>query len=256
MNPSPAKSPADIATARVAPGEAQTFVLLHGAFHGGWCWPRIAGPLRAAGHAVFTPTLTGLGERSHLISTTLTLDVMVNDLVNVFEFEDLRNVVLVAHSFGGAVATGAASRLRSRIRHLVLLDSLLVLQSGQCPFDALPPAAAAERRRQAQATSGGLSIPVPAPAAFGVTDPLDAAWLTARCTPHPLSTYESPLHFDGELAAGLPTTYVAVTPYYGSTAAARDYARSRADWSYVEIEAGHDAMVTSPQRVLDLLAEL
>jgi pimeloyl-ACP methyl ester carboxylesterase len=233
-----------------------TFVLLHGAFHGGWCWPRVAEPLRAAGHRVFTPTLTGLGERSHLISRHITLDVMVNDLVNVFEFEELNDVVLVAHSFAGVIATGAASRLRSRIRHLVLLDSLLVLQSGQSPFDAVPPEAATERRKQAQATSGGLSIPVPLPAAFGVTDPLDAAWLNAKCTPHPLSTYESPLHFEGEPCAGLPVSYVAVTPYYGSTAAAREHARSRADWRYVEIEAGHDAMITSPQRVLDLLFSL
>ena len=239
-----------------AKNSSQTFVLLHGAFHGGWCWPRVAGPLRAAGHRVYTPTLTGLGERSHLLSTDITLDVMVNDLVNVFEFEELTDVVLVAHSFAGVVATGAASRLRSRIRQVVLLDSLLVLQSGKSPFDSLPPEAAAERRRQAQATSGGLSIPSPAPAAFGVTDPLDAAWLTAKCTAHPLSAYASPLHFEGEIFAGLPVTYVAVTPHYASTVSARDYARSRADWRYIEVEAGHDAMVTSPQRVLELLLAL
>ena len=232
------------------------FVLLHGAFHGGWCWPRIAEPLRAAGHRVFTPTLTGLGERSHLMTTDITLDVMVNDLVNVFEFEELTDVVLVAHSFAGVVATGAVSRLRHRIRHLVLLDSLLVLQSGQSPFDALLPAVAAERRKLAQATSSGLSIPVPLPAAFGVTDPLDAAWLTAKCTPHPLSAYESPLHFEGAPCAGLPVSYVAVTPHYGATVAAREHAKSRADWCYIEIEAGHDAMITSPQRVLDLLFSL
>ena len=248
--------PIEDTTPTGASDEAKTFVLLHGAFHGGWCWPRVTDPLRAAGHRVLTPTLTGLGERAHLISTAITLDLMVQDLVNVFEYEELTDVVLVAHSFAGVIATGAASRLRARIRHLVLLDSLLVLQSGDSPFDSIPPEAAAERRKQAQVSSGGLSIPVPAPAAFGVTDPLDAARLKAKCTPHPLSTYESPLHFDGELAAGLPATYVAVTPYYGSTAAARSYARGRIDWRYVEIEAGHDAMVTSPQAVLDLLDAL
>ena len=236
--------------------EATTYVLLHGAFHGGWCWRRVAEPLRAAGHRVFTPTLTGLGERAHLISTHVTIDVMVNDLVNVLEFEDLNNVVLVAHSFGGIVATGALAHVRKRLAKLVLLDSLLVLKSGNSPFMAIPPEAAAARRKQAQVTSSGVSIPVPEAAAFGVTAPQDAAWLNAKCTPHPLASYESPLHFTEPVASSLPVTYVAVTPYYSATVTARDHAKTRSDWRYIEIEAGHDAMVTSPEKVLQILRDL
>jgi pimeloyl-ACP methyl ester carboxylesterase len=237
-------------------GPAQTFLLLHGSCHGGWCWTRVAEPLRAAGHRVFTPTLTGLGERSHLMSGSITLAVMVKDIVNVLEFEDLSDVVIAAHSFGGVIATGVADRVPGRIRHLVLLDSLLVLQSGQSAFMALPAVVAAERRRLAQACSGGMSVPVPAAAAYGITDALDAAWIQAKCTPQPLSSYDSPLHFTGPIGNGLPVTYVAVTPHYAATVAGRDYARTRADWRYLEIEAGHDAMVTSPQAVLDILLTL
>lgn len=95
----------------------KTYVLLHGAWHGGWCWKRVAEPLRASGHQVYTPTQTGLGERSHLLSENLTLDIFIQDLVNVLEWEDLTDVVLVGHSFGGVVITGAADRVPGRIRH-------------------------------------------------------------------------------------------------------------------------------------------
>lgn len=232
----------------------KTFVLLHGAWHGGWCWKRVADPLRADGHAVCTPTQTGLGERSHLLSNALTLDVFVQDLVNVLEFEDLRDVILVGHSFGGIAVSGAADRVPQRIRHLVFLDSLLV-ESGQSPFSVVPPQVAQARRRLAHEFSAGVSMPVPDPDAFGVRDPADAQWLRARCTPHPLSTYESALTLDHPLGNGLPATYVAVTPHYAPTEASRRLAR-RQRWDYREIEAGHDAMITSPQAVIDLLLRL
>jgi len=231
-----------------------TYVLLHGAWHGGWCWKRVAEPLRAEGHAVYTPTQTGLGERSHLLSRELTLDVFVQDVVHVLEFEDLRDVVLVGHSFGGFPISGVAERLPDRVRHLVYLDAL-VPESGRSPMSLVPPETAAERRRLAQASSGGLSIPVPDPSAFGVTDAADAAWLRARCTPHPLSAYESTLELRHPPGNGLPATYVAVTPYYAPTASSRERAK-RLGWRYLEMQAGHDAMVTSPRAVIELLRTL
>lgn len=229
-----------------------TFVLLHGAWHGAWCWKKVAPELRAAGHEVFTPTQTGLGERSHLLSRELTLATFVQDVVNVLEWEDLKQVVLVGHSFGGIGITGAADRVPGRIRHLVYLDSLII-ESGQSPFSVLPPETVAARRQLAQEFSEGLSIPVPDPAAFGVTDAADVAWLKARFTPHPLSVYESVLTLTGPVGAGLPATYVAVKPDYAPLAASRTYAKARKDWRYMEISAGHDAMVTSPAAVVDLL---
>ncbi|HLS57791.1 MAG TPA: alpha/beta fold hydrolase [Zeimonas sp.] len=231
---------------------ARTYVLLHGAWHGAWCWKRVAEPLRADGHRVYTPTQTGVGERAHLLSRDITLDVFVDDLVDVLEASDLTDVVLVGHSFGGIGISGAADRVPSRIRHLVYLDALIV-ENGQSPFSVVPPEIAAARREEARMFSGGISLPVPAPALFGVTDPADVAWLEANCTPHPLSTYESVLTLRGPVGNGLPATYVAVRPHYAPTAAARAFARKQANWRYMEIDAGHDAMVTSPQAVLDIL---
>src|SRR4029453_959336 len=114
--------------------------------------------------------------------------VFVQDLVNVFEWEDLNDVILVAHSFGGIASTGAADRIPNRIRHIVYLDSL-ILQPEQSAFDAIPADVAEARRKLSQEFSGGVSMPVPGPKAFGITDPADAAWLKAKCTPHPLQTY-------------------------------------------------------------------
>ncbi len=230
----------------------KTYVLQHGAWHGGWCWADVAERLRDAGHRVITPTATGLGERSHLLSRGITLDTFVTDLVHVLEWDDLRDVVLVGHSFGGIAITGAADRVPQRIRQLVYLDSL-ILQSGQSAFSQLPPDVVARRRQQAQASSGGLSIPVPDPADFGVHDVRGAAWLRARCTPHPLSVYESPLALTHPVGNGLPARYIAVKPDYAPLAASRAYARTRSDWAYTEVTAGHDMMITSPALLTDLL---
>jgi pimeloyl-ACP methyl ester carboxylesterase len=253
---------ASLATARCAagragpaPGRTKTFVLQHGAWHGGWCWSRVAEPLRAAGHRVYTPTHTGLGERSHLISKNITLDVVVQDLVNVFEWEELNDVILVGHSFGGIASTGAADRIPKRIRHIVYLDSL-ILQPGQSPFDAMPADVAEARRKLAQEFSGGVSMPVPDPKAFSITNPADAAWLKAKLTPHPLQTYETRLILKNPIGNGLPVTYVAVKPDYGPTVAVRQYAKTRKDWNYVELQATHDAMVDQPQAVIDIISRL
>lgn len=229
-----------------------TFVLIHGTWHGGWCWKRVAEPLRAQGHRVYTPTQTGVGERSHLLSRHITLDTFVTDIVNVLEWEDLTDVILVGHSFGGIAITGTADRVPQRIRHLVYLDSLIPAP-GQSPFDAIPPHVAAARRRLAQESSGGVSLPVTSADAMGVYDAADVQWLAEKLTPHPVSTYESKLELKHPVGNDLPATYVAVTPYYAPTAASRQYAQSRADWGYCEIDAGHDAMITSPQAVLAIL---
>ena len=150
------------ATAQTA---AQTFVLVHGAWHGGWCWSRVADRLRAAGHQVFTPTQTVLGERKHLLSKDITLDTFTKDIVNVIEAEELSNVVLVGHSFGGLSISGVADAMPDRIRHLVYLDSLIV-EGGKKPFDSLPPDVVAARLKAAEESSGGLSLPAPPPSAF------------------------------------------------------------------------------------------
>jgi len=172
-----------------------TFVLIAGAFSGGWIWNRVAQKLRSEGHVVYAPSNTGVAERSHLLSASITLDTFVRDIAGVIEVEELSDVVLVGHSFGGIPISGTAELVPSRIKQLVYLDALVV-QPGKSAFDGLPAEVVAARRKAAQDTSGGLSLPVPPPASFadlGITQEADIAWLKRRFTPHPLGAYDTPL---------------------------------------------------------------
>lgn len=160
-----------------------------------------------------TPTQTGLGERSHLLSGDITLDTFIEDVVNVLEWEDLTDVILVGHSFGGMTITGVADRVPQRIRRLVYVDAA-VLQDGQSVLSLVPPETADARRELAEESSGGVSLPVPKPAAIGVTAEDDVAWLDAKMTPHPFSTYEDAIRLDHPVGNDLPVTYLAATSPY------------------------------------------
>jgi pimeloyl-ACP methyl ester carboxylesterase len=246
------------AAGAAAPGLARaqtskTFVLVHGAWHGGWCWGKVAAILRGRGHTVVTPTQTGLGERSHLLSKSITLDTFVDDIVNVLKFEELKDVILVGHSFGGNAISGTADRMPDRIRQLIYLDAAM-LENGQSVFSLLPPDVVAARTKAAQDSSGGLSIPPPPAAAFGLSDPAQQAWLTARLTPHPFGTFNSPLTLKNKIANGLPATYIICSdPMYGPLQASRDVVK-KIGMKTVEIKTGHDAMVTVPEKLADMLA--
>ncbi|HKU98449.1 MAG TPA: alpha/beta hydrolase [Vineibacter sp.] len=233
-----------------------TFVLVHGAWHGGWCWRRVADRLRAAGHRVFTPTLTGLGERRHLMSSTITLDTFTEDVLNVIAMEDLADVVLVGHSFGGSPISGVADRVPERIRHLIYLDSLIT-QPGRTAFDSLPPDGVAARRKLAQESSGGLSLPPPAPDVFGIRDAADIAWVGRHLTPHPLGAYTSPLTIAGPIGNGLPCIYIGcIDPVYAALDGSRQWARQQKGFRYIDMAASHDAMVTHPEDLTRLLCAL
>jgi pimeloyl-ACP methyl ester carboxylesterase len=209
--------------------------------------------LRAAGHAVLTPTCTGLGERTHLLSRDITLDTFTTDIANVIEAEELSDVILVGHSFGGSPTSGVAERMPNRIKHLIYLDSLMVLP-GKAPFDSLPSEVVAARKKAAQDTSGGLSLPNPAPSVFGIPDGADAEWVTRRLTPHPISTYESKLNIKGPVGNNLPRTYIHCTnPSYAALEASRVWVKQQG-WHWMEISTGHDAMVTAPDELSTMLA--
>jgi pimeloyl-ACP methyl ester carboxylesterase len=232
----------------------RNFVLVHGGFHGGWCWREVAQLLRARGHAVFTPTQTGCGERSHLLDASITLDTFVDDIANVLLWEDLHDVVLVGHSFGGSSISGVADRMPERIGLLVYLDAVL-LQDGQTMFDLLEPEVIARRMRSAQA-HGGLAIGPPPAAIFGVTDPVQAHYLRARLTPQPLGSFTSPLRLAHPITRGRPAVYVQCTePIYAGVQAARDWVQANG-MRLVPLRTGHDAMVMAPQLLADLLLEL
>ena len=255
-------STVDAASARSAPRPARAdtrppYVLVHGAWHGGWCWGKVAERLRAAGHRVFTPTLTGLGDRAHLIAPNVGLATYVEDIISTLEMEDLSDVVLVGHSFGGTVISGVADARADRIRRLVFLDTFLV-QSGQSPFDQLPPEVVETRRASAIKIQGlygeALAMPPPAPEVFGITDAEDAAWVASRLRPHPIKSYEDTLQLKRPLGAGLPKTYIACTnPDYRANAAARQWVQTQPDWIYFELKTGHDAMILAPDALTEIL---
>ncbi|MGE4167517.1 MAG: alpha/beta fold hydrolase [Xanthobacteraceae bacterium] len=233
----------------------KTFVLVHGAWHGGWCWSAVAKILRGRGHTVFTPTQTGLGERRHLMSKSITLDTFVDDVANVLAFEQLRDVVLVGHSFAGSTISGVADRMPERVRRLFYLDANM-LQNGQSPFSLLPKDVVEQRTKLAE-PSGGVSVPPPPATAFGVTDPAQQKMLEERLTPHPFSTFQSPLRLANPIGNGRPATYIICSdPIYGPLQAARDWVKANGkshNMETVEIAAGHDAMVTAPQALADLI---
>jgi pimeloyl-ACP methyl ester carboxylesterase len=190
------------------------FVLIHGAWHGSWCWRRVIAILRSAGHIVFTPTLTGFGERVHLTRPDLTIEHFATDIVNVITAEELSDIVLVGHSFGGNTVSAVADRLPERLRHLIYIDTLL-LRNGESGFSRLDPSIVAQRIELAKKSSGGLTIPPPSPEAFGVSDPADAAWLSRQLTPLPLNCYVAPIQLNHPLGNVVGKTYIACTsPIY------------------------------------------
>lgn len=229
------------------------FVLVHGAWHGGWCWRDVAALLRAGGHQVWTPTMTGLGERSHLLRADTGLTTCIEDVAAVVVSEELDDVVLVGHSFAGPVISGVADQLPQRLRQLVYLDAIVV-DSGQSALSIFSDAVQRERSRTIDPE--GWRMAIPEPSKFGVTDPAQADWLRRRLTPHPLRAYSEPLQLRHPLGNGLRKTYIAVTnPWYPPLAAVRERVRRDGGWEWRELASGHDAMVMAPAALADLLVD-
>ncbi len=223
-----------------------TFVLVHGAWHGGWCWRDVASELAAAGHDVHTPTSSGLAERRALAGSA-SLALHVEELADLLYFADLREVVLVGHSYAGLVIAGVAARAHARIARLVFLDAF-VADDGQSMFDLLRP----ERRKvYEESTVDGL-ITAPAPELFGVPD--RDGWLADRLTGQPLRTWTDPL--SAPTAPPVARQYVGCTlgPLTASFAGFAVRLRETAGWDVVDFAAPHDAMITHPTDLAALLA--
>ncbi|HUK05839.1 MAG TPA: alpha/beta fold hydrolase [Burkholderiales bacterium] len=230
-----------------------TYVLVHGAWHGGWCWRRVADRLTAAGHRVFCPTLTGLGERAHLLTREVNLGTHIADVVGLLEAEELNEVVLVGHSYGGIVITGVAARAKPRLRQLVYLDSAIVEDGATWASIGLPEVVA-ERRKAAQESSGGVSLPVPKAEVFGLRRPEEIAWVQRRLTPHPFGGFEQTMRWGGPVGNSLPKVYVDCTePAYAGLTPVKERYRGKPGWPFVEIRTGHDAMVSAPEETAKLL---
>lgn len=234
-----------------------TYVLVHGGGHGGWCYQRVARLLRAAGHEVYAPTLTGLGERSHLVSPDVDLDLQIRDITSLLHHEDLRDVILVGHSYGGMVITGAADRAADRVGKLVYLDaanpkngeSLVDVTNGYIEFI----------RPHGRVIDGVEMVLLPAPDAallYGVTDPDDVAWMAERLTGHPWRCFEQKLVLANEAALwAIPQFHIVCT----STLLTRDpelMAKAKDEGRLWDIDTGHDLMITEPEATAQALLEV
>lgn len=233
-------------------GARKTFVLIHGAWHGGWCWRRVTDRLEAKGHKAYAPSLTGLADRSHLLSMDITLDTHIADVANLFQWEDLRDACLVAHSYGGWPCSGALERIGERVSSLVWVDAFLP-QDGERGSDA-----ASEFSRQAlqeALAKGELGRRGPPAEAFGVIAEADRRWIDSMLTPQPNAIPMQPIRLTGARDRVAKKTYIRA-PNYPQPAFDAALAACRADGSWttcVTTDAGHDIMVDAPDWLADIL---
>ncbi len=233
------------------------FVLVHGGGHGGWCYRKVATLLRAAGHDVYTPTLTGLAERKHLLTVDTNLSTHITDIVNTLIYEDLREVILVGHSYGGMVITGVADQAADRVRELVYLDPGLHRVAEESLVDTAP-AAMAFARSSSQIVDGVELVMWPNDmmvAAMGVKTAEDEALLRSKMLPHPWKAFEEKLCFqNGDAALRIPRSNINCTASISNSPEA-DRARQVDGHRNFEIDTGHDLMISEPRKVTDMLLE-
>ena len=238
------------------------YLLVHGAWHGAWCWRRVLPLLTQAGHRAHAVTLTGVGERAHLLSPAIDLETHITDVMAAMDAEEMDEVVLVVHSYAGMLGTAVADRRPQRLRHLVYLDAVLP-QPGES-WSSTHASATREARIAAAQADAFCSFPAPDPSVFGL-DAEDHAWVRRRQTPHPGKPYTHVLNFDAKRVASVPRTFVNCTqPPLATIDISRLRMRDPAFWNgawlpgsqVVEMATGHDPMVSDPQGLADILLAL
>jgi pimeloyl-ACP methyl ester carboxylesterase len=237
------------------------FVLVHGAWHGGWVWRHVVQALSGAGHRVHAVTLTGLGERAHLMSPAITLETHIADVVNAIEMEEMDQVVLAVHSYAGMIGTAVADRRPERLRHLVYVDAV-VPKPGES-WSSTHASATREARLAAAQASPDFSFPAPDPTVFGLANQ-GLEWVRRRQTPHPGHTYQATVDFDPQRVAAIPRTFVNCTqPALATIDAIRSRLVDNGFWNgawqsgagarVIELPTGHDPMVSMPAELTRIL---
>jgi pimeloyl-ACP methyl ester carboxylesterase len=231
----------------------KTFLVCHGAWSAGWAWKKMHPLMQAAGHRLVTPTYTGLGERVHLANPSIDLESHIQDVLNVIKYEDLRDIVLLGHSYGGMVATGVADRVRDRVSQLIYVDAF-VPGDGQCLLDFLNES---ERQRMLALAKSGDGWRVPPNPTPPDTSQADVEWLSERRVDMPIKCFQMPLKLSGgELTP--PRSYIYATRASPADAFRPFAERARSDpaWRYYEIDASHSPNVTAPDALMALLGKI
>jgi len=233
--------------------DQQTFVLVHGTSHGGWCWIRVAERLRANNHRVFTPTLTGCGERSHLMSPNIDLDTHITDVVNVIEWEELTNIVLCGHSYGGWVVSGVAERIENRIGSIVFLDAFMPVD-GERGIDTQSKGSR-EAVLAAQAR-GEVSRPAGSTTKYGLSG-ADLAWADSKITPQPIGVSLQPIKLTGARDRISKKSFILATGY-NNPPFVNSYESCKQDptWRVFDVPCHHDVMIEMPEALTEILLEV
>ncbi len=251
-----AMAPATKASTPAASSKPKTFVLVHGAWYGGWCWDKVAQALRAQGHSVSTPTCPGLGEQAHLLSKDISLTTFITSITNHILYQNVSDVILVGSGFAGVVISGVADRIPHLIQSLVYVDAM-VLASGSSVFEAQPAAVTKKRQEQVASQGKGIAIPTPPVSSYGQMDKDTLAWLVARLTPHPVGTYQEKLVLNNPLGNGRPRIYVDCTASpFEPLVEVKKSLRAQQGWDWVELNTHHDPMITDPQALAEFLAKV
>ena len=225
-----------------AQSASKTFVLISGAFCGEWCWRRVSDRLEKQGHKVYAPSLTGLADRSHLLSKDVNLDTHIADIANLVEWEGLSDICLVAHSYGGFPASGALERVGNRVSSFVMVDALKPAD-GEAVLPKPPE-------------DGAIGRPPPKavpPTAFH--DPKDAAWFLSKMTPHPIGTFLQPVKLSGARDKVSKKTFIRL-PMFKSAAIDKAFEECKADKSWTVLEnttSGHMVMINEPDWLTEVL---
>jgi pimeloyl-ACP methyl ester carboxylesterase len=237
------------------------YVLVHGAWHGAWCWRDVTQALIRAGHRAHAVTLTGVGERAHLLNANITLQTHISDVANAIESEEMDDVILVVHSYAGMLGTALADRIPERIAHLVYVDAV-VPKPGES-WGSTHASATRDARVAAAEASPLYAFPAPDPKVFGLAA-AQHAWVQRRQTPHPGHTYMAPLEFDAQRVARVPRTFVNCTqPALATIDVIRQRVVDPKFWDgawapgakIVELKTGHDPMISAPDDLLRILLE-
>ena len=230
-----------------------SFLVAHGAWSAGWCWKKMRPLLKEKGHDLFAPTYTGIGERLHLANADIDLETHIADMLGVLRFEDLKDAILIGHSYGGMVATAVADRVPEMLAHLVYLDAF-VPRDGQSLFDLHPDEARSAMIEAAQTSGEGWRVP-PHPLPPD-TSPEDADWIMPRRVMQPLKTFAQPVRLTGA-GESVPTTYIYCTRT-GPIDIFKPFAQraGRMGWRYLEMDASHSPHITAPEALCDVLHDI
>jgi pimeloyl-ACP methyl ester carboxylesterase len=241
----------DARTAHAQPAQ-KTFMFVHGTWHGGWCWRRVADALERKGHKVYAESLTGVGDRAHLLAKDVNLTTHVNDVVNLVKWENLKDIVLVGHSSAGFVITQAAEQIGASVASIVYLDAF-VPQPGDNLISLANPG---PRKALEDAVARGDLAAKPVPAAAFKVNEKDRAWVDAKCTPHPLAAVVEKITAAGARESIARKTYIRSgfdSPVFDQTLAKM---KAAPGWKTYEVACGHDVMIDMPDRLVEILLEV